>query len=395
MATDHRDLPSPTLEAPMSKAARPQRCRNGWRVRWLDATGRRKSRMFKKYDDAERFLRQQQVSAERVRAGLEAPLPDPRSFDDLCDYWLKHETPRKRSPKDDNSIINAHLKPFFGHIELTLLGTQHVDAYRRRCRKMKKTGRMKNDGLSDKTVHNHLTLLVALLNKAVELGWLRETPRVRKPKLVQNDYRWLQTTKEITALLEAAQKEVPGVMELYAAAVYTGMRAGELLGLRWEDVDFERRLITVRRSYGKPTKTGAIRHVPILTPLEPVLKEWRLRNPLEWVFPGQTGTRQGPSARVLQEFLHRCRRVAKFKKPHQQITFHDLRHTFASHWVMKGGDLYRLQKILGHKSPQMTMRYAHLAPEAFKEDWGLLDDAVPGEKAGEVVELVVTNATGA
>jgi integrase len=360
----------------MPKAARPRKCRNGWRVRWLDATGVRKSRMFKKYDDAERFLRQQQVSAERIKAGLEVAPPDPHTFADLCEYWIKHETPRKRSPKDDNSIINAHLKPFFGHIELTLLGAQHVDAYRQRCRNLPppEKGRRKTKGISDKTVHNHLTLLIALLNKAVELGWLYDVPRIRKPKLVQQDYRWLRTTKEIKALLEAAQKEYPGVMELYAAAIYTGMRAGELLGLRWEDVDLDSRLITVRRSYGKPTKTGAIRHVPVLDPLLPVLRAWREQNPLEWVFPGQTGRRQGPSARVLQEILHRCREKAKLEGEQGRITFHDLRHTFASHWVMKGGDLYRLQKVLGHKSPQMTMRYAHLAPEAFREDWGLLNE---------------------
>jgi len=358
----------------MPKAARPRRCRNGWRVRWLDATGVRKSRMFKKYDDAERFLRQQQVTTERIKAGLEVAPPEPRTFGELCDYWLEHETPRKRSPKDDKSIIGAHLRPFFGHIELTLLGAQHVDAYRRRCRTLPPAGRRKNKGISDKTVHNHLTLLIALLNKAVELGWLYDIPRIRKPRLVQQDYRWLRTTKEIKALLEAAEDEHPGVFELYAAAVYTGMRAGELLGLRWDDVDLDTRLITVRRSYGKPTKSGAIRHVPILDPLLPVLEDWQKRNPLEWVFPGQTGRRQGPSARVLQEILRRCRERAELNATHQQITFHDLRHTFASHWVMKGGDLYRLQKILGHKSPQMTMRYAHLAPEAFREDWGLLNE---------------------
>ena len=73
---------------------------------------------------------------------------------------------------------------------------------------------------------------------------------------------------------------------------------------------------------------------------------------------------------------------------YDRITFHDLRHTFASHWVMHGGDLYRLQKILGHKSVQMTQRYAHLAPEAFKQDWGRLGTDLPGaEREGKVLPL--------
>ncbi len=81
------------------------------------------------------------------------------------------------------------------------------------------------------------------------------------------------------------------------------------------------------------------------------------------------------SARVFQETLHRVLKRAGFPMIEREgmerryIRFHDLRHTFASHWVMKGGDLFKLQKILGHKTVQMTMRYAHLAPHAFSEDF--------------------------
>jgi integrase len=86
----------------------------------------------------------------------------------------------------------------------------------------------------------------------------------------------------------------------------------------------------------------------------------------------------GPSARIFQEVLHRVLAAAGFPKTQRggkerpYIRFHDLRHTFASRWVMKGGDLFKLQKILGHQSVQMTMRYAHLAPDAFKDDYARL-----------------------
>ena len=68
------------------------------------------------------------------------------------------------------------------------------------------------------------------------------------------------------------------------------------------------------------------------------------------------------------------------------ITFHGLRHTFASHWVLHGGDIFRLQKILGHKSIDLTMRYAHLAPEAFAEDFGRLGSCAPASEA-EILEF--------
>jgi integrase len=87
----------------------------------------------------------------------------------------------------------------------------------------------------------------------------------------------------------------------------------------------------------------------------------------------------GKSGRVFQEVFHRVLDAAAFGqverrgKTRRYITFHDLRHTFASHWVMAGGDIFRLQKILGHKSVAMTMRYAHLAPDAYAADHQRLD----------------------
>ncbi len=78
-----------------------------------------------------------------------------------------------------------------------------------------------------------------------------------------------------------------------------------------------------------------------------------------------------PSARAFQDVLHRVLEAAKF--PRGYITFHGLRHTFASHWMMNGGDIFRLQKILGHKDTQMTQRYSDLAPEAYAQDHARLD----------------------
>ena len=99
-----------------------------------------------------------------------------------------------------------------------------------------------------------------------------------------------------------------------------------------------------------------------------------------------------PSGRIFQEVLHRVLDAAEFPKVQRNgkerpyVRFHDLRHTFASHWVMKGGDFFKLQKILGHQSVQMTMRYAHLAPDAFAGDYGRLGSAVAVGDA-EIVEL--------
>jgi integrase len=112
--------------------------------------------------------------------------------------------------------------------------------------------------LDKKTIANHLTLLGAMLKAAQDLGWLLVLPRIRKPKVRLNaDFGYLRTDEELRRFLAAAHDEDKGAFVLYAAAAYTGMRAGELAGLQWGDVNFEQRLIAVQRSYAGPTKEKA------------------------------------------------------------------------------------------------------------------------------------------
>jgi integrase len=354
----------------MAKTPTPRKHGNRWQINFLDADGKRRFKSYRTKSEAQDALHLLNAESLAIRAGLQARPLEPHTFDELTTYWLDHRASRKRSGKDDKSIINCHLLPFFGGMQLGDIDVRTVDRFR-----------AQKGHLSPKTVHNLLTLLISMLGLAVELRWLAVKPTIKKPRLVEADYSWIRTTEAIRQLLTAAQEEVPGAMELYATAVYTGMRAGELLGLRWEDVDLERRLITVKRSYDKPTKTGAIRHVPILNPLMPLLPAWKLRGGSEWVFPNRAGNMRQPADRIVQEKLKACLERAGLER----IRFHDLRHTFASHWVMNGGDLFKLQRILGHKSAAMTQRYAHLAPEAFKDDLDRLGDATPLD--AEVVEL--------
>jgi integrase len=170
--------------------------------------------------------------------------------------------------------------------------------------------------LSPKTINNHLTLLISMLRFAVDLGWLRTIPRIKKPRAgLDTDYRYLQTTREVADFLQAAREAGEHVHVLYAMATYTGLRAGELAGLQWSDVDLDRRLITVRRSYHGPTKSGRVRHVPILDPLLPLLRTWRLRHFGQLLFANRDGGMLRPSARAFQEVLHRVLDRAGFESP--------------------------------------------------------------------------------
>ena len=362
---------------------RPIKQRDKWRIRWLDEHGERHSAVFEKYNEAVSALHEHERTVRQIARGDRPSLPADRAFSDLCDLWLAKRASRKRSKKDDASIIRKHLRPRLGRFKVRALATS-TDPIEDMTDELL-------DVLSEKTVANILTLLISMLRYAEEKNWIIKAPKIRKPKIVlfDTDYRYLRSESEIRRFLDAARLEAAPVRAgahvhaLFATAVYTGMRAGELAAMAWDDVNLERRLIRVQRSFRGPTKSKDMRWVPILDPLLPILREWRLRCPSRIVFPSERGTMQLPSARVFQDVLHRVLDEAEFPKIERNgrevryITFHCLRHTFASSWAMNGGSLAKLQKILGHKSPQMTQRYAHLAPEAFADDYGRLGAAAP------------------
>ncbi len=350
-----------------------------WRIRWFDENGVRQSAMFTRWKDAADALQMRQVEAQQIMAGIRKHELPKKTFNQLADYWLEHRASQKRSFKDDQSVIRVHLRPAFGKLRLTEITVEKVDRFV-----------AQKDGLSKKTVHNFLTMLISMLNLAVELGWLEKAPRIKKPRihLFSEEFHYLQSEEEVRRLLAAAKEQSEDIFILYATAIYTGMRAGELAGLRWSNVNFERRMITVQRSYENPTKSGRVRYVPILDPLLPILKEWRLKNQNRLVCPNAAGEMHDPSARVFQEIFHRCLEKAELS----HLRFHDLRHSFASLWVKSGGDIFRLQKILGHSSIVMTQRYAHLAPDVYAEDYGRLGKTIPVTES-RIVPLRERNAT--
>ncbi|MEO1480825.1 MAG: site-specific integrase [Myxococcota bacterium] len=339
-----------------------------FRIRPFNGRGERLSLVFDTREEALLALKRYEAEALEIKLGLRGLRPRDRTVSELCDFWLKHRASKKRSGDGDVAIIRAHLRPYFGDERIVRVAKDQrlVDEY---C--------ASRSHLADATVRNHLTLLVSMLNAAYERRWLLERPSLKKPRVPVDPegFRYLKSDAEVQRFLRAAKDEGREIHELYAVAVYSGLRAGELAGLRWCDVNFERRLFSVRRSYDGPTKSNRIRYVPILDPILVLLKERKLRAVCDLVFFNRRTKMLGKSARAFQEIFHRVLDAAGFETDgtHKHyIRFHDLRHTFASHWMMNGGCVFKLRNILGHADVKTTQRYAHLAPAAFADDFGRL-----------------------
>jgi len=172
------------------------------------------------------------------------------------------------------------------------------------------------------------------------------------------------SSDEVAQLLAFTSEQAPDVYPMIATAIYTGMRKGELFGLRWADILFDRGIIHVAHSYGTAPKSGKWRPVPLHPELAPILRDWQRRSsPGALVFPVIPERRQKPRMGTPDDMLalHELLRAAGCHVPLRP--WHAMRHTFASHYVMAGGNLLALQKILGHSKFEMTQIYSHLAPD--------------------------------
>jgi site-specific recombinase XerD len=168
---------------------------------------------------------------------------------------------------------------------------------------------------------------------------------------------------------------------IVTVSLKTGLRRGELFALEWGDVDFDSGLIRVRDS-----KNGQARHIPMGAKVRHALRTQKQRGRRlidgkmsPFVFPASNGGPRKTIRNGLEESLKRA-------GVNRHIRPHDLRHTFASHLVMKGVDLRTVAELMGHRDIRVTMRYAHLAPDHLRAAVSVLDEpaAPSGTKASEV-----------
>ncbi len=264
--------------------------------------------------------------------------------------------------------LRAHLIPFFGKLPLNKIETLHIEQYK--AMKTKK-------GLASKTVNNHLTVLSSCLHTAQDWVNLEKLPKIKNLKVPPYDTDFL-SPEESEKLLEHAQ----GMWrEIILMALKTGQRRGELQGLNWPDINWNNRTLTVQHSWcnrkkGLVTpKSNKKRHIPLTNELHEVLLQKKLS--IGFVFPGENGQRFDDK-RLNQEIRNACTKAGI-----RQISCHTLRHTFASHLVMKGAPLKAIQDLLGHADIQTTMRYAHLTPSSLNAAIDLLEPSNrPTENVG-------------
>jgi integrase len=272
--------------------------------------------------------------------------------------WQEHDRQRKQSTLDDyKSAVRVHLDPAFEHLQLEEITTHRVDEWRRSL--------IDERGLSNRSVNKLLVLLHGILERARKLWGLRDNPvrDVERQPLARRAHIDVFTTGEIHALVRAAAS--PQDAAIFLTAAFTGLRMGELLALRWRDVDL--RLHTIRVSAGyshrqlTTPKSGKGRAVPMVDPVARCLRRLRRRGHLtaadDLVFPGPLGGYLDDSA------LRRRYKAARDDASLRPLRYHDLRHTFGTH-AIRTADPRELQEWMGHADFATTEIYLSYKPRA-------------------------------
>ena len=293
------------------------------------------------------------------------------------DEWFENVAKLKVRPSSHQTYrgyIDHHIAPNIGIIPLEKLSTMDLQKL---YRKLMNKGRVERieakdqpKGLSAKTVRNINQVISSALDFAVAQKIIPENPSkaVVLPKV---EHKEMQTipAEQLQAFL--AEAKATGVYEMYYIELATGLRRGELLGLKWQDIDWKNGVIKVRRSIARvngeivesPLKTkNSYRAVTISSQAIEVLKQQKAKTNDHYVFPSPNGGPISPDS--VNNMLKRVLARAGIPK----VRFHDLRHTFATIALQNGVDIKTVSGMLGHFSAGFTLdTYAHVTTSAQKE----------------------------
>ncbi len=343
-----------------------------WVAKWRDGAGQHKRVLGKAWTGKGRpadgyvtkRLAQQtldEILADARRGQMVAPTTTGVPFREAAEHWLQHgEHERSLKPStlvDYRSTVSAYLLPTFGNLPLEGVTEAVIDRWRR--------GLLAEKRLSPRTVNKALTVLHGIMERARRVWRLPANPAAdveRARQQYSGDFDFF-SGEEVMALVRAAASSQDGAM--YLTASFAGLRRGELVALRWRDVDFPSEAIRVRGSFSHgqvvSPKSGKVRTVPMVPAVAEALARLRDREHFtrddDLVFPSASGAHIDASA-LRRRYLRAVERASL-----RVLRFHDLRHTFGS-LAINRASIVQVQAWMGHADIDTTMRYLHHKSQA-------------------------------
>ncbi len=261
--------------------------------------------------------------------------------------YIPHIQLKKRSWKLDKRVLEQYILPVFGSRLLHGI---------KRCEILSWQNTLRTQGLQSNSCNRMLSVIKTLFSVAVQWGILESMRnpckgiRALSEKTPRTRYLNKEEMKRVLDVLQSMPHNKSALA--LQLLLYTGARKSEVLTARWENVHIQERTLTVPLA-----KSGKSHHIPLSDEALEIINHLAKNRQGAWLFPGVSQERHLVS---LYPAWNKIRKQLNLT----DVRIHDLRHSFASMLVTAGASLYEVQKILGHHSPKVTMRYAHLAQEA-------------------------------
>lgn len=333
----------------------------GFWISFVDETGKRRQQyggptVTQARDKRDRLRTRARDARDAIANG--EPLPTEDTFATVSRRYIEYQ--RKRCAAGQLSeqelgrqqgIVEKHLIPFFGSMKLAAIRPAKIHAYVE-----SRTGEVAAATITKEC--NTLKHFLGVACDSWELIPSNPARKVKMPEAPEGRTRHLMPA-ELEKLLLACP---PWLRPIVGLAVSTGMRRGELMRIRWMDVDTDRGRILLEL-----TKNGKPRFAYLNQLSNQVIASLERRQPKDLMFPGLT------PGRVTVAFVRACQAAGI-----EDFSLHDLRHTFASQLRMNGADLHTVGQLLGHRDLRMTSRYSHLSPEYLGAAASKLDQIFTG-----------------
>jgi len=348
-----------------------------YEITFLDSSGRRRWQVVDGgLEGARRALRY--VHGRKDRG--ERVDPTKIRMDEFASAWLLAQTHLRPGTRAKYEYaIRRWIKPTMGRLRVQELTEEHVLGL---ITAMRRPTKQKPEGLAPWTIHGVLIPLGRILRHAARRGLIPSSPMSRlergeRPSIVQAERRIL-TTMEVTRLIAAT---IDTYRPAVTTAAYTGLRLGELLGLRWRDIDFDGNFVRMRGQIDRrtrervPTKTPkAVRDVPMIRQLRTVLLEHRAASPFKApddpVFAAGSGRPLHPTNVGTRGVRAAAEDAGLDVEGEPPLTMHTLRRTFASHLILDLRlDPVQVSRVMGHAKVSITLDiYADLFDQARNAD---------------------------
>lgn len=319
-----------------------------WYARFYDDSGKRHWASLKTKSRLEAYARFTQFILPTGRQGVSWQIKEKSVSEFASEYLGICEVEHaKRTFRVERQALRKFVR-FAGVRYLHQITAAIIEAY-----KVKRANEVRNS-----TVNRALAIIKAFLNKAIRLGYLEKNPAqfVKKLKEEQLSIKHLNA-EEIRKLMEVC---TPKMKEVITIFLLTGMRLGELTHLRWQDIDFQRKMLHVQNQPDWTTKSYKSRVIPMHPAVEHILNTLPHKANQTYVFESRTG-------KTIEHYIRR--EIFRFsKKAGVHASVKMFRSTFASNLVMAGENIYAVSKLLGHHDVKITEKhYAHLTPNFLSE----------------------------